>query len=277
MQNLPEITYYCNASGETFLHENGTVKNCSSTKLPYPLQEIYYRYWFNEGSGMLNYLVSIDGKYGLQYGLLLVKEYNMTDKQSNSDMDSLFDKTIRPTASIIENSLSLFCPEAEVYVGNQTGFNECHEIAVFFPYKTPEKNMARGLFVLNEFSSENRIPVSEDVFDTSQYKRFLDYVLQFKGNRTISKHYKESTSKQITVRFQDKSNVIADINIITETDETPETLIASLQNAIEEIKRSAADAGLYYVNTEDIIFLSCSAIVPDRWEYQASPEYFVHL
>lgn len=88
---------------------------------------------------MLNYLVSIDGKYGLQYGLLLVKEYNMTDKQSNSDMDSLFDKTIRPTASIIENSLSLFCPEAEVYVGNQTGFNECHEIAVFFPYKTPEK------------------------------------------------------------------------------------------------------------------------------------------
>lgn len=79
------------------------------------------------------------------------------------------------------------------------------------------------------------------------------------------------------MRFQDKSNVIADVNIITKTDETPETLIASLQNAIEEIKQSAADAGLYYVNTEDIIFLSCSAIVPDRWEYQASPEYFVHL
>ena len=82
MQNLPEITYYCNASGETFLHENGTVKNCSSTKLPYPLQEIYYRYWFNEGSGMLNYLVSIDGKYGLQYGLLLANSRHIRYNKS---------------------------------------------------------------------------------------------------------------------------------------------------------------------------------------------------
>lgn len=282
MEKMPEITYYSNASGETFLPKNGN-ESCCSTKLPYPLQQIYYRYWYENGSGMLNYLVSIDKNYGL----LLVAEYDIkhlddkTSEQLSHNMDVLFEKTVIPTASKIKKLLSLFCPDAMVYVGNQTGFNECHEIAVFFPYDTPKDDMVHGLFVLNEISSGNTVSTSTDIFNTHRYERFFNASYQFNGNMKISKYYSQNNFKHFTIQFREsnngENNATVNIDIVLEDDETPELLTSLIQDAVEEVKQSATNFGLGDISVEDIIFLSCSAIVPSRWEYQKPPTEFVYL
>ena len=132
------IRYWSNACGELFRDGNELI---TKEELPLPLQRAYDDLW-SDAYGCHCYLVETANGYGVA----LVNEYDFTmAEDAGVTMEELFKVACKDAVKVSEDSAF---KEAKVFVGEFSGFEDCHELIVVFPADTPIeafKNAARVL------------------------------------------------------------------------------------------------------------------------------------
>lgn len=282
MEKMHDMVYFCNSTGDIFLPdkdgENSTT--CAASQLPYQLQLMLNRYWFENGSGMLNYLISNNGIYGL----MLTSEYNISDYSNlaaidlNKEMNRIYNETVIPVAARMEQSLKIFCPEAIVYIGYQTGYRNCHEVCVFFPCTTSIEHMKLGLFVLNQISFGEIPPYTRSELDEDSFKKFCANSYHFSGRVGICANTENLVLK--TIQFRENGcgdeNAIVNIQVALEKDDDDEMVTLSIRDTISNIL-SAAKKENDCADVDDIITLACNELFPCRWRFVESPDIIIEL
>lgn len=87
---------------------------------------------------------------GKGYGIALLNEYDKeTAKNSHLSMDVLFDTVVKDAHTIAADPLFA---KAEVFVGEFSGFDECHELVVVFPADTPVHDFRMAAAKLDELA-----------------------------------------------------------------------------------------------------------------------------
>lgn len=104
------------------------------------------------GNDEEGYLVKLNGQYGYMYD----EEYNH-DEQTNDFMkdfaleNNLVNKEVLQRLYQLAEELSLKIDNAiTIIIGDKTGFVECHEFGLFFPFGTDNKTYKQTLDMLNE-------------------------------------------------------------------------------------------------------------------------------
>jgi len=136
-----EIRYWSNAIGE--LHDRGI--DISEKELPLELQRAYKEPWTDE-FGSLCYLVETPQGYGIA----LLNEYDECYADDcNLTMDELFQSALKDGEKITCHSEF---QNANIYIGEYSGFLECHELYVIFPAATPVEEFKAAALLLDELA-----------------------------------------------------------------------------------------------------------------------------
>ena len=132
------IQYWSNAIGELgFRSEND---------LPSQVQRIYHELYFEGESGGLRYLVQTPKGFGIA----LINEYdNQTAQSCSLSMERLFETVIQDSELISKDPLF---ENAEIYVGEFTGFEMSHELIVIFPWDISKDAFTQAASRLDELA-----------------------------------------------------------------------------------------------------------------------------
>ena len=155
-----EFKYWSNSLGE--LYNQGVL--IAEEDLPAELQQAYKDLWTDE-FGSLCYLV--ETRQG--FGVALLNEY---DKCYADDckitMDKLFQSALKDSEVISQRAEF---QNADIYIGEHSGFCECHELLVIFPANTPVDEFKAAAALLDELAyqaAKNRNPsLSEQIESAS--------------------------------------------------------------------------------------------------------------
>lgn len=124
-----DLLYWSNGAGD--LHYHGKF-DIDEDQLPSELQYAYNELW-SERYGTYCYLV--ENKNG--YGIALTAEFDeYYAEDCDVDMETLFEHMRHGVYDIAKHQEFA---KAEFYVGEFTGFQECHELAVVFPAMTDKE------------------------------------------------------------------------------------------------------------------------------------------
>lgn len=141
-----EISYWCNGLGE--LHCGGV--DITEDDLPLELQRAYDELWTDE-FGSLCYLV----KTPHGYGVALLNEYdNCYAGDCGLTMEKLFESALADATAISHHSEF---QHADIYVGEHSGFCDCHEVFVIFPATTPVKEFRAAAALLDELAYQSAL------------------------------------------------------------------------------------------------------------------------
>ena len=168
------IKYWSNAAGD--LHHHGQY-DITEDELPEELKRAYNDL-YSEGYGSFCYLVETEKGYGIA----LVNEYDeITAENYNMTMEDLFKVVSRDANLVIET------PEfsnADVYVGERTGFDECHEIIVVFPATVSKEEFSKAAESLSEILYQS--------FDLPCKTKSLDEKISAAEAHTLNNGYSNS-------------------------------------------------------------------------------------
>lgn len=261
------FTFFCNASGDLFLPAPEDQDEIDVTQLPYPLQGIYERYW-GESYRWLAYLV----RCGNEYGLMMEQEFSEDAGATNYEerMEALFQNMIGRGANI-ERALSVFCPKAEVYLGNMSGCDDCHEFCVFIPASATGDEIRDAIYLLNYSDLHEVLPSRKGQLYTDEYWDFMKKYSNFSAACGIHGAYADKPTT--TIGFQDGDEMFS-IRVVTSEMGDVKTAPDRLARAIQNI-RTAAQAFHAAPDAEAIITRACNAVFPMAWEFVADKYVFV--
>lgn len=135
-----DLLYWSNGAGD--LHYHGKF-DIDEEQLPSELQYAYNELW-REDYGIYCYLV--ENKNG--YGIALTAEFDeYYAEDCDVDMETLFEHMRHGVYDIAKH------PEfakAEFYVGEFTGFDDCHELTMVFPAMTDKETFQKAAKLFDE-------------------------------------------------------------------------------------------------------------------------------
>lgn len=260
--------FFCNSTGDLFLpsEKEGeekfeTLQDISD--LPYPLQGLYEKYW-SEQYGWLTYLV----KYGEQYGLMLEHEFS-EDRQAPdylAKMDDLYQEAMSK-ATAIEKALAVFCPPAEVLVGNSSGFEECHELCIFVPATASQHEMTDMLYILHLADMNHEIPVEQTLY-TEEYWDFVAAQNFFSTLHGIAPAYENEPT--VTLEFSAGEDCTISVRVVKSflyegKFDMKDAVKARLEKIIESIQDAARQVGAT-PSFEELFVRACNTVFPGGWE-----------
>ena len=163
-----EIKYWCNGVGE--LHNQGV--SISVDDLPSELQRAYKDLWTDE-FGSLCYLVETPQGCGVA----LLNEYDECfSKDCRLTMDELFQSVLKDSEIISKRSEF---QSADIYIGEHSGFCECHELIVVFPASFPVEDFKTAAALLDELAYQS----------AAHHKPSLDAQIQSTSTRATAAHF----------------------------------------------------------------------------------------
>lgn len=117
------IKYWSNACGD--LHHHGQY-DITKEELPEELRRAYDEVW-SENYGSYCYLVETSKGYGIA----LINEYdNYTAEEAGCSHEELFKLMLQDAKNIAQHPAF---KDADIFCGENGGFDSCHELAVVFP------------------------------------------------------------------------------------------------------------------------------------------------
>ena len=139
-----EIGYWCNGIGE--LHNRGV--DITEEELPLELRRAYNELWTDE-FGSLCYLV--ETPHG--YGVAMLNEYdNCYADDCRLTMEELFQSALEDAAAISQHPEFL---HADIYIGEHSGYCDCHEVFVIFPATTPVQEFRSAAVLLDDLAYQS--------------------------------------------------------------------------------------------------------------------------
>ena len=123
------LLFWGNALGELHCPHKEGLPDITEEELPDELKRVYQElFWEPCGDASLRYLVETEKGFGLA----LLNEYDgVTAETSGMDFGPLFETVIADGDSIANDKLFENC---EIFAGERTGFDGCHELIVVVPY-----------------------------------------------------------------------------------------------------------------------------------------------
>ena len=156
-----EIQFWSNGIGE--LHHRGV--SISEEELPPELQRAYEDLWTDRYSGLCYLVETTQG-----YGVALLYEYDDCYADDCSlTMDQLF-QFVLEDGEVISQRAEF--QHNDIYIGEFSGFCECHELIVVFPAATPVNEFSMAAALLDElvYQSAKQIKpsLSQTIYSADQ-------------------------------------------------------------------------------------------------------------
>ena len=268
--------FYCNAAGDLFLpSEKGkdSISLHDMSELPYPLQDLYERFWSETHDGWLTYLVEHDGKYGL----MLEQEFSSDGSDPNyTEEMALLYKEATSQGERIEKCLEKFCPKAKVFIGENSGFDDCHELCVFVPSGSPRSEIKDMLYILNLADLGKPLPATKGELYCEGYFKYMEQNHQFSTIWGISPKYAGPT---FTIEFKDGAEDADTLTVCVAKSLVGEDAIPAVERCLQEVIERILNAARKVGETPELdtlVVRACNILFPGGWEFP-SPALTVYI
>lgn len=268
--------FYCNSTGDLFLpREDGkdSVSLQDMSELPYPLQDLYERFWSETHDGWLTYLVEHDGKYGL----MLEQEFSSdgSDPNYTEEMAVLY-KEASALGERIEKCLEKFCPKAEVFIGENSGFGDCHELCVYVPSDASRGEIKDMLYILNLADLGKPLPATKGELYHEGYFDYMEQKNQFSPLWGISPKYAGPT---VTIEFKDGADDADTLTVCVAESLLREGSLSAAEQCLREVIEKILSAARKVGETPELdtlVVRACNILFLGGWEFP-SPAFTVYI
>jgi len=140
-----DLKFWCSGCGE--LHHHGEY-DITEEELPKELKRAYKTLW-SDNYGSYCYIVETPKGYGIT----LINEYHQCFADDcNITMEELFASLIKDGDKI---ALREEFQNADIYLGEYSGFDECHELITVFSWDISEEEFTKAAELLNELAFQS--------------------------------------------------------------------------------------------------------------------------
>lgn len=231
--DIKKVEYYSNSSCDLFEPKSKEYR-IRESDLPYELQVMYHRYFWENLCGSNTYLVAIPGLKE-QYGILLVYEYGIDYNEYNVEMHSpawnelmgeVYNDEVMRRLNFYRQVFDKAGVECQVYLGKYTGFEDCHELGFFIPYGKSMRDTFKMLHAVNAVVTDSLEDVAKDVAIIKSEEMFRRYMF----NTKIFKGY---ASKVFGVQSEDTTDAQASEEVSTKDVSSTYTILLSDKETME--------------------------------------------
>lgn len=192
-RSMTDVRYYSSGSGQLFMPDN-TSQRIKQSELPFELQHMYNKYWWEGLCNCDACLVSVPSKTdvnGIEYGIMLITEFEYDPHGTEAEFESpewydglnMLFEAVEHRINFYKEVLEAAQFDMDVFVGKGTGYNHCHEIGFFVPYDKSERNTLKLLNTVNALVTDSLEDIDEDVRLITDEEMFRRFVTNTKGLR----------------------------------------------------------------------------------------------
>ena len=269
-EEKPFLTFYTNSCGDVFDIDEVT----KPTKLPIPLQRIYYRFYSEDNCGLANYCVKND-ETG-EYGLLLSCEFLPQECESLRGvefvdaMTACLDAQVKVEAQNLAKLLNRFHPEVTVYVVPFGGMDNCHEMHTFIPESMKDADIEHVLYIVGEFVHQFKINDDGSTTDVQVEARvpkaYRNEYLKSADGSAIQFKFNGCATKTFYVRALTKDKDLPTVKLVFDEDEiTLNDVIYALSEAENEIRGAE---GAEALTADDLLRNMLNGAFYGHWMYE---------
>lgn len=285
-RNMKKVNYHSSSSGK-FFKQGDSFPRITQSELPFELQHMYNKYWWENLCNCDVRLVSVPSKTnvnGIEYGIMLIQEYRcdplnlgieLESPAWYDEMNTIFNETVEHRMNFYKKVLEASQLDIDVFVGKFTGFDHCHEIGFFVPYGKSEWDTLKLFNAVNALVTDSLEDIDEDVrliTDEEMFRRFITNTKGFKGyaDKLFGAKPTEATCKQGFILIDKETQSIIQLRIGKEL--KAKHVIEDVVNILEitsRIKEKAHEAKAEY-DFSEIVSWALEEISNEVWQIEQS-------